>query len=120
LFKDCLSLTQVEIANRSISIGHGAFWGCSSLISVNIPETVTIIGEDAFRGCAALESLTLPENLKEIFPYAFAECDKLAVLTFSGTKARWDSIYRHAKWGFDSSLDTVRCSDGDIEVKTNR
>ena len=50
-FRDCGSLTSVNIPSSVTYIGGAAFFGCSSLTSVNIPSSVTGIGGAAFFGC---------------------------------------------------------------------
>ncbi len=53
-------LTSITISDSVTSIGAGAFSGCSSLTSIIIPDSVTSIGAGAFSGCSSLESITLP------------------------------------------------------------
>ena len=45
-----------------ISIGNSAFKDCTSLTSVEIPSSVTTIGTSAFEGCTSLESITVDKN----------------------------------------------------------
>lgn len=42
------------------SIGKDAFRDCSSLTSIDVPNSVTSIGLGAFSGCSSIESITLP------------------------------------------------------------
>ena len=64
-FRDCSSLTGIEIPNSVTSIGDYAFRYCSSLTSIEIPNSVTSIGYGAFSGCSSFRSLTRLE---------FAQC----------------------------------------------
>ena len=50
-FRDCSSLTSVNIPSNVTEIGEDAFYYCSSLTSVNIPSSVTSIGMNAFDDC---------------------------------------------------------------------
>jgi len=55
VFKDCCSLTSINIPYGVTAIENEAFSGCSSLKSVYIPSSVEYIKTDAFRGCNSLE-----------------------------------------------------------------
>ena len=56
-FRNCSSLTSIEIPNCVTSIGTRVFEGCSSLTSIAIPNSVTSIGSRAFRNCLSLTSI---------------------------------------------------------------
>ena len=60
-FKDCTSLTSVEIPDSVTSIGNSALYNCTSLTSVEIPNSVTSIGYDAFSGCTSLTSVHIDD-----------------------------------------------------------
>ena len=75
-FRDCGSLTSVNIPSSVTYIGGAAFFGCSSLTSVNIPSSVTVIGGGAFYGCKGLKSIyVFAEDLPNIANGAFKGCD---------------------------------------------
>ena len=59
-FRDCSSLTSIEIPDSVTSIGERAFYGCDGLTSITIPDSVTSIGRYAFHDCSSLTSITLP------------------------------------------------------------
>ena len=61
-FRNCSSLTSINIPSSVTSIGGGAFYDCSSLTSINIPSSVTFIGVNAFSGCSSLTALTVDAN----------------------------------------------------------
>ena len=50
-FKNCTSLTNINIPNSVTSIESNAFSSCTSLTSIIIPDGVTNIGGYAFNGC---------------------------------------------------------------------
>ena len=56
-FRECSSLTSIEIPNSVTSIGDEAFEGCSGLTSVTIDNSVTSIGDGAFYGCSGLTNV---------------------------------------------------------------
>ena len=61
-FRDCRSLTSINIPSSVTSIGKSAFLGCRSLTAINIPFSVTSIEGSAFEGCSALTSITVDES----------------------------------------------------------
>ena len=115
-FRDCSSLTSIELPSglKSIDnytfqgtglisieipasvtqIGYGAFWK-STLKSITIPDTVESIAGAAFEDCSQLEQAKLPENTtyKRIEDNTFNNCGKLKsikipdTVTFIGSSA---------------------------------
>lgn len=73
-FRNCNSLTTVNIPSNCQTIDKLAFCGCSSLTTVNIPSSCQTIGSEAFHRCTNLTSLTLPEGVSSIEDLAFASC----------------------------------------------
>jgi len=63
-FRDCDSLTSIEIPNSVTSIGRYAFVRCDSLTSVEIPNSVTSIGSRAFEECFSLTSVYITDIAK--------------------------------------------------------
>ena len=60
-FRDCTSLTSVEIPDSVTDISY-AFSYCTSLTSVEIPDSVTEIGSSAFYNCTSLKSIDVDEK----------------------------------------------------------
>ena len=58
-FRECSSLTTVNLPDSLTSIGSFAFRGCSSLTTVELPDSLTSIGQDVFYGCASLTDVTI-------------------------------------------------------------
>ena len=79
-FKDCSSLTAINIPESVTSIGMGAFYGCSSLTAINIPESVTRIESSAFDGCSSLTAINIPEDVTSIEIYTFYGCSSLIAI----------------------------------------
>ena len=86
-FRDCSSLTSVEIPNGIVSIDNFAFSGCSRLTEVVIPDSVTSIGYEAFKYCNNLTKLIIPNSVTSIGEYAFRGCSSLTevVIPYSVT-----------------------------------
>lgn len=76
VFKECSSLTSINIPSGVTSIGDYAFDSCYALKSITIPDSVTSIGNEAFGGCS-LTSVTIPNSVTSIGDWAFYNCDSL-------------------------------------------
>ena len=64
-FRDCSSLSEVEIPSGLLTIEDNAFRNCSSLSKVIIGDSVRSIGENAFYNCSSLSNVVF---LKYIAP----------------------------------------------------
>lgn len=82
-FKDCKSITGVDVPFGVELIGSSAFSGCSSLSKISLPESLTVIENGAFIGCEALHSIRLGGNLLRIAPHTFLGCSSLCEATLS-------------------------------------
>ena len=60
-FRDCGSLTIIELLDGVTDIGWGAFRNCSSLANITIPNSVTSIESWAFNGCRQLTSVYISD-----------------------------------------------------------
>ena len=80
-FKDCRSLTSLNLPSGITSIGEDAFYECSGLTNLVLPSSVTSIGNNAFSSCHGLTSITLPSSVTSIGDYAFSGCYGLTSIT---------------------------------------
>ncbi|MGN0612878.1 MAG: leucine-rich repeat protein [Porcipelethomonas sp.] len=102
-FRNCQSLSIVNIPSSLKEIGDYCFYQCSSLPDVTLPEglekigkyafsqtmiektylpsTVTELGENCFYRCDYLESVTLSESLRTIGKDCFKLCYNLSDIT---------------------------------------
>ena len=106
----------IPIDGSVTSIGKFAFFNCTSLTNITIPNSVTCIGDDAFRQCFSLTNITIPDSVNSIGYQAFSYCWHLTSITFYGTKAQWQAIEKGSRWTFDSRINTIHCTDGDIQI----
>lgn len=65
-YKNCTSLTSIDIPNSVISIEVATFKGCSSLSRINLPEGLTSMGSVVFSGCYSLKAISLPSTLTQL------------------------------------------------------
>ena len=111
-FRDCSSLTSVNIPNSVTAIGGAAFAGCSALTSVTIPNSVTTIGNSAFSGCRSLTSVNIPNSVTTIGDYAFHGCSALTSVTIPNSVT---TIGDHAFLGC-SALTSVTIPNSVTEI----
>ena len=79
-FKNCVSLTAINIPNGVAQIYDDAFSGCTNLASIHIPDTVTEIGDNAFKECINLKTVTGMNGVNQIggfFGSTFHGCKAL-------------------------------------------
>ena len=86
-FRDCTSLTSINLPSSLTSIGDSAFYGCSSLTSIELPSTLTSVGDSAFED-SGLESVKIPEGVESIERGAFNGCASLASIDLPSTLTR--------------------------------
>ncbi len=79
-FKDCTSLTDVELGRGLIYLSYGMFMGCTSLENINIPSNVELIYDYSFRDCTSLTNVNIAEGTEEISEQAFANTTALKSL----------------------------------------
>ena len=79
-FKDCRSLTSLNLPSGITSIGEEAFYRCSGLTSITLPSGVISIGHSAFCDCSGLTSLTIPAGITSINYLTFSGCSGLTNL----------------------------------------
>ena len=80
-FRNCRSLTTLEIPEGTVTIEQGAFEDCSLLNEIILPESLKRIDRFAFEGCASIGGLVLPRALQATGSEAFAGCRSLSELT---------------------------------------
>jgi hypothetical protein len=90
-FKDCSSLTSINIPSGVKEIGDSAFKGCSSLISVSLHEGLISIDWTAFESCSSLISINIPASVTSIGHGAFYNCAGLTSIKVHKNNTVYDS-----------------------------
>jgi len=85
VFQYCSSLTSCTIGSGITSIAGAAFDSCTSLTSIDIPNSVTSIGEAAFMYCTGLTSIDIPNSVTSIGDFVFYGCRSLTSVTVNAT-----------------------------------
>ena len=107
-FRNCTSLTSIEIPSSVTDIGFDAFKGCTALTSIEIPSSVTKIGDEAFRGCTALTSIDISNYVTSVGKYAFEGCTSLTSIRIPSSVS-YIGIYAFSNC---TSLSEIQLSEG--------
>ena len=86
-FRNCSSLTPVNLRDSLLYIGEDAFLACSSkaFSRITVPSSVEHIGSRAFYGCSGLTSVSLDCRIPRIPDSCFAQCSSLTNITIPET-----------------------------------
>lgn len=103
------TITSVTIGENVISIPYNLFRQCSSLTTVNIGANVENIGERAF-GEVNLTEISLPASLKSIGTGAF-NASMLRTIKFAGSMQEWKDLITASSWSPSSDCKII-CTDG--------
>ncbi|HHX70119.1 MAG TPA: leucine-rich repeat domain-containing protein [Gallicola sp.] len=93
-FKDCSSLTKVDLPETLKTIGNHAFLRCTSLNEVNFKGTIPqleSIDDWAFLECSELRSLSIPASVIRIGEGIVGSCEKLSSLEVSHANQKYRS-----------------------------
>lgn len=85
-FNDCRDLESATIKSGSLdyTLGTGLFRDCVNLKDVTLAEGITRTGGYTFAGCTALESVKLPASLQALGMYDFSGCTGLRTVELQG------------------------------------
>ena len=99
-FMVCSSLTSITLPDSVTSIGDWAFVWCDSLANINIPQCVTCINVGTFSTCRSLTSVTIPVGVLSISDCAFDECTGIRAVYYEGSIEQWNAISFGSSNGF--------------------
>lgn len=91
-FAGCLSLERVKLADNMKTIGDSAFWRCENLTEIILPSNVKRIKACAFDSCSALTKITIPKSVENIEASAFRGCTSLSEVCYQGNRIDWEAI----------------------------
>lgn len=95
-FRDCKSLSKLEVPSTLTTIGSGAFAGCGALDYVIIPDRVTKISNKTFANCTSLSEITIFDSVTSIADDAFEGCGNLTIHGMPGSEAeKYASKYKN-------------------------
>lgn len=78
-----------------IAIGQSAFKECKSLTEVEIPDSVTEIGQYAFAYCEKLSKVKLSSGLKNLRYMAFSNCPEITEITIPKSLESVDNSFQY-------------------------
>ena len=84
-FRDCSSLTTIEIPSLVTTIQENVFNGCSALTAIELPERLATLGDRAFSSCPSLTRINIPYTVTSLGQNVFAGCTSLTDLYFDIT-----------------------------------
>ena len=114
---DLISNNAIEITLPPTKTSiDGSFRGWTALTGITISNNITTILGRAFLGCTSLSSVTIASSVIEIYTFAFGSCTSLTNINYQGTINQWQAITLSSSWKNNSSISTITCTDGVIEV----
>lgn len=115
-FQNCTNLQSLVIPNNVTSTGGYICNGCTGLTTVSFGNGLSDISAGFCLDCSNLTSVTIPRSITRIQVYAFYNCTSLENVNYLGTKEEWGQINLNLTWKNNSSISTITCTDGVIEV----
>lgn len=81
-----------------------------------LEDGVEYLGRYCFNDCSELEFLSLPATINIIEAEAFIRCRNLVEIEFRGSIEQWEAIEKSMLAFENCYVQTVKCTDGDVEL----
>jgi hypothetical protein len=101
-FRECISLSRIEIPSLVEVISEYGFWECISLNEVLFASDCHLKQIDGFRECTSLVRIEIPSSVEIISGHGFSACISLNEVLFASDYhlhigvVLWVSLYRAA------------------------
>lgn len=115
-FYGCKQLTNIKLSNNLEVIPKYCFEDCIKLESIELPSNCNVIDFGAFANCEELREVSLGKDVELIGGFNFSDCSNLESITYLGTKKQFIGKNLPRNWFGGSSIEVVRCTDGDIKL----
>ena len=116
-FSECSALKEIIIPDTVTELnGSYCFYKCTALSSVTLGTGITSLPMNCFDGCTALKSITIPRNITYLSYDVFKDCTALTDISYTGTKAEWETVKKLVGWNKSVPATVVHCSDGDVAL----
>ena len=93
-FKDCESLTSIDLPMGLVSMGEYCFAN-TRLTAIDLPETLSSLRRGCFSSCINLTEIVIPDSISQIAQSTFANCTGLKTVTMpiDLNFSSWDGYY---------------------------
>ena len=117
VFKNCISLNNIEISDKINIFGSELFFNCKSLENINISNDLSFIGNNCFANCENLLNINFYNtNITKASDNLFLNCEKLKFCIFPTTlKEFGNNVFKNCQ---DLSYIIIN-SSLDFEISLN-
>lgn len=106
-FSDCTKLHTVRL-NHVEKLNYSIFKNCTSLTDVDLGDTVTFIPSGLFTGCTALTTLNIPKQVCIMQDSIFEGCTSLSYVTFENPRTWTSSTKNYSLYVMDSPEENAK------------
>ncbi len=90
-FMDNIDIVKVVLPSTIESLAIGAFKNCESLTDINLPEGLLYISNETFAGCYNLKTLSIPSSVRTINSNSFNDCLGLIDINVNSSNSNFSS-----------------------------